>query len=695
MIHKTDDAEHSCTVTWCPYVLRPSFLGLLSASALTLSFVVALLCGISSSRNGLGSDHGSSILLFGWRFTPSLVAVLYVQLTSMLLDGIKISEPFARLARSGGAPAAYTLFQPPGAWWDALADGLSTKKNGGRRSWVLICSACLNIIGFLAISPLSSSLLLSEDVLITQNVEFSRVVLNQGFSPLRIRTGRDTYLRTMGHILQNVSTSAWLSDDYAILPFWPSRMENVPLSPFLSTSQETWESETLVLKSELECNPMALAATGFTNDTFRYSYDNNETEARTRSNDKASIMLAADDGCTYGLALATDMEMVMRGGTSWSDVSTFIDRDQGQLREDLASSLYARLNHSEECGQRELLFATTPWNSSAGNFSFAPNFKVSAKICETKYFMAEMTVKGTLSEDISKISFDEDKFRQMRVPISDSLLDINGLQGLTLSPDWTNYTALPDGQTRSPAGGLSVLLAALFDFEMPALVAADSDLQRLGSNIKQRFFGEALQFSLVQDEFPRESLQGRITLVQKRVVVTTGTSIALAVSLFISFGLSLLVWWLSRPQRRPLHLRANPATTLGAASLITSDTQTRFGLRRYSKSGRFYTTRSQDGELYSVADNALHELDGSIGDNPGKYPRLHVHTLVKWLINPLIRERRPRTAHKKQGLGANSSSLTHASSLDSTTDRHYNGGPDPVQLGAALPSISHSVCLPE
>lgn len=399
MIHKTDDAEHSGTVTWCPYVLRPSFLGLLSASALTLSFVVALLCGISGSRNGLGSDDGSSILLFGWRFTPSLVAVLYVQLTSMLLDGIKISEPFARLARSGGAPAAYTLFQPPGAWWDALADGLSTKKNGGRRSWVLICSACLNIIGFLAISPLSSSLLLSEDVLITQNVEFSRVVLNQGFSPLRIRTGRDTYLRTMGHILQNVSTSAWLSDDYAILPFWPSRIESVPLSPFLSTSQETWESETLVLKSELECNSMALAATGFTNDTFRYSYDNNETEARTRSNDKASIMLAADDGCTYGLALATDMEMVMRGGTSWSDVSTFIDRDQGQLREDLASSLYARLNHSEECGQRELLFATTPWNSSAGNFSFVPDFKVSAKICETKYFMAEMTVKGTLSEE--------------------------------------------------------------------------------------------------------------------------------------------------------------------------------------------------------------------------------------------------------------------------------------------------------
>ncbi|OJD40264.1 uncharacterized protein BKCO1_1000611 [Diplodia corticola] len=616
--------EYTGPVTYRPYALRPAFISLLGGSALVLSIAVVILCWVSSTQIGLGTDDGSSALLFGWRFTPSLLAVLYVQLTSMFLDGVKYSEPFARLAKPGGSTGSYTILQKPGAWWNALADGFSKKKNGGSRSWLLICSAWLNIVGFLAISPLSSSFLISKNVPVPREAGFSRMMLSQD-SPIPLRTGRETYLRTIGHILQNVSTSAWISDEYTVLPFWPSESETAPLGPLLSTSSQTWQADTTVLNTELDCEAMPLVATGFANDTYPLSFPAHPDEIKMRWQERPSIMLRADSGCTYGLALDPKLDLVVQGGSSWSNVSTFNDRDYGQFKEvyegDLSQNFYGRLNTSN-CGDRELLFTTTVWNGSAGNFSFSPDFRASGNLCTAKYYMAETLVTATLSDSSSIISFDEEKYRESRVPIPEGLLDIYGLQNLTLSPNWTDYIALPDKQSRAAAGGLSVLLAASYDFDTTAMME-DEDFIKNATKIKQRLFGEVLQFSLTQAGSPQETLQGQITVVEPRIVVTLATAIALALLLFHSFCLSLVAWKLSSLQHRPLNLSRNPFTVIGTATLVAHEQQT---LKKF----RAYPDLSQDSLLHHLHDKKFYTSPNTLHAEPpftpvakGKYRIIH------------------------------------------------------------------------
>ncbi|KAE8162573.1 hypothetical protein BDV40DRAFT_312370 [Aspergillus tamarii] len=146
------------SLSWLPLTLQNNFLGLLSLLALVLCAVTIALLVTSQANYGLGSDNGSSKILFGWRFSPTLVAVIYIQLTAMLVDDVKRVEPFARLAGPQGSEASSSILQKPGAWWNALHDGFSRRKNGGSsRGWVLFCATLVNVLGFLLISPLSSA----------------------------------------------------------------------------------------------------------------------------------------------------------------------------------------------------------------------------------------------------------------------------------------------------------------------------------------------------------------------------------------------------------------------------------------------------------------------------------------------------------------------------------------------------------
>ncbi|KAL1617077.1 hypothetical protein SLS54_008073 [Diplodia seriata] len=681
-------------ITYRPYALRPAFVSLLGGSALILSNVVVILCWISSTQIGLGTDDGSSALLFGWRFTPSLLAVLYVQLTSMFLDGVKYSEPFARLAKPGGSTGSYTILQKPGAWWNALADGFSKKKNGGSRSWLLICSAWMNIIGFLAISPLSSSLLVSKDVPVPREAEFSRLFLSRD-SPLPLRTSRDTYLRTIGHVLQNVSTSAWISDEYTILPFWPSETGAAPLGPLLSVSSQTWQAETLVLNTELDCEPMSLISTGFANDTYPSNVYKHPDEVEMHWEERASIMLRADSGCTYGLTLKPEMDIVIQGGSSWSNISAFNDRDYGQFSEtyegDLSQNSYGRLNTSN-CGDQELLFTTTVWNSSAGNFSFSPDFQASGNLCSAKYYMAETLVTATLSDSSSEVSFDEEEYRKSRIPIPENLLDIYGIQNLTLSPNWTDYIALPDKQTRAAAGGLSVLLAALYDFDTAAMIK-DEDLIKNATRIKQRLFGEVLQFSLTHEGSAQETFQGKITVIKPRIVVTLATAVVLALLLFHSFCLSLLAWRLSSLQRRPLNLSRNPYTLIGTATFVAHDKQIRAKFLPYPDKDQESLLSRLGAEKFYTSPNTLHGEPPFTPVGKKKVFIVHLMPVTESQIS-IIQEVASQTAAEYQQLmdsSCYSTKTAHAYASVSDSNSLWHTGP--LRLRSTLSPLSHGLCI--
>jgi hypothetical protein len=146
--------------------------------SLCLGSVLVYLTLYSTQHHGIGPDDGSSAILFGWRFTPTLCAILYAQMTVILFEDVKRTEPFARLAKAppGGASAYGTLLQAPRAWWSIFFDVCFRRKRVGKTSWALICTACVNVIALLVISPLSSALLTSEEVLIPRTFDFTRVV---------------------------------------------------------------------------------------------------------------------------------------------------------------------------------------------------------------------------------------------------------------------------------------------------------------------------------------------------------------------------------------------------------------------------------------------------------------------------------------------------------------------------------------
>lgn len=539
---------------------------------------------------------------------------LYVQLTFMVLDGAKSTEPFSRLATPGGSPASYSLLQRPGAWWNALADGLSKKKNDGRRSWLLVSAAVLNIIGFLGVSPFSSALLLSKDVSISEGVSFSRMGLPDNFS-LPLRAGRETYLRTIGHILQNASTSAWISDEYTILSFWPSEIQDAPLGPFLSASSQTWQAETLVLQTTIDCISMSLVGTEYTNDTYYIPLPGGG-QVGPLPNETASITLQAEDGCSYTLALGKAYDFVSQGGASWSETSFFYSPDEGYG--DLVgvygpnTSLpdQGHVISSPECRHRELIFMTTPWSSSIMPFNFSSDLRASGSLCTPKYHMAQIRVDASMTDALSEVKFDTAEFDQKKVSIPDTVLSLGDFSNLTLNMNWAQYFAPPKGQTRPNTGGLSTILATLYDFDISAMLDA-SDIVSKAAMIRGRFFGEVIQYSLSAAARPPEAIKGQITETRERIVVQTETSIVLALLLFLSFCLSLFILRASGQVSRPLNLNSNPATAIGIASLVISDMRVKTTMQNHGLSSRKHLEKSLETKRYRTDGGVLEDLTQS------------------------------------------------------------------------------------
>lgn len=588
---------------------------MLTAYTVVLLFTVVALYWYSATHHGLGNDDGSSIALFGWRFTPSLFAVLYVQMTAMLLDEVKRTEPFARMARPGGAPASFTILQAPGAWWNALSDGLSSKKNPGRRNWVLFSSALVNVIGFLAISPLSPSLLESANVAVPRGVEFSRLVPRSG-TPLPLNTDRETYVRIIGNLLQNISTSAWISDSYTVLPAWPSYLAEIPLSPSLSSTPQTWAFESLVFSTELDCQPMSLVrkATAYES----HVWTNNQGHNYTSWNLNGSVVLESEDGCSWGVEFEEDS--MAEGGSFWSQLSrngTPSWRSPSSLESNF-SYPYTKANHSEACGNRELIVMSTPWfrshyeeGSTPDDPTFLPDFKITGQICMPHHYVATIQVKAVLTDSSSQVNFDLDEYLRKRTEIPNQLLNLNNIQNITLKGNWTTHITIPQHQDRPIMSDLSILLAAQLNFDMSAMTKAN-DIVARAERIKQRIFGEALQLSLLQNNASETDLiKGIATTNELRVFVLMGVAITLIALLTASLFLLLLVWTASRHHRRALNLTEDPATTTAIASLVTKEARTRASVSALNQASKREIKQALCQKGYYTTRQALHELDSA------------------------------------------------------------------------------------
>lgn len=541
---------------WIPYTFTHTFLALLSLVALGLCLVTFLLWGRSSNNHGLGPDDGTSAMLFAWRYSPTLVAVIYAQMVAVLFEDVKRTEPYARLARPKGAKATASILKAPGPWWTVLYDGFSKKRNDSH-SLILIFVSFLNIIGFMAISPLSSAFLFSENVVLPKPTNFLSLS-PAAESPLPIDADRTTNFRALANLLQNVSTSPWITDEYTLLPFWPDDVSDAPISSLPKIPSQKWEAQTTMFKTELKCVEMTVEHLSNTFVVYQKPYAGHESY---------SIVWGSPDGCEYGLNVTKDVFDV--GGGSWSDSSTFyqaMSQVNNQNEPPDSSS-----NSTAGCHGREIIILSESWKSAGATYT--------AQVCDTNYWMANVTTTITLDGDEPEIFFDDDEFQRGKIPISDSILNTTEFSNLMLNPDWPTYMISILWSDQAILGGPSVLLGALYDYNMSALVK-DPDWIRSAAKAKQRYFGEVLQASLTRpDASQRIAMKGDIHDVEARIVVQDGPAIALGVLFAISFCLLLAIWRLSSLQKRPLHLNEDPASAMGATFLIMQKSRTNLSFR--------------------------------------------------------------------------------------------------------------------
>ncbi|KAF1845015.1 uncharacterized protein K460DRAFT_405295 [Cucurbitaria berberidis CBS 394.84] len=286
---RSSNIPENALTTWLPYTLRPSFLGPLTILSLLLAIVLVVLCWYSVRNKGLGRDDGSTGLLFGWRYVPTIIAVFFVQAMVMILEDVKRTEPFARLACSDPVPARFTLLYVPKVWWKVFSEGFTKKKNAGRINWILIASSFSVGLSLLAISPLSSSLLVADEVVIHSGVELQRYIFDQS-KKLDLAPRRDTYLHTISGYLYNTSASEWVSDSHIVFPFMPPESMHSSTLP----QQGVWTAETTIMQLESNCTPMSIAERTSFNASYLYGLEERVTSQVLQKMTSNNTMTCSD-----------------------------------------------------------------------------------------------------------------------------------------------------------------------------------------------------------------------------------------------------------------------------------------------------------------------------------------------------------------------------------------------------------------
>ncbi|KAI4723658.1 hypothetical protein E4T48_00056 [Aureobasidium sp. EXF-10727] len=552
---------------WLPLTLRLPFLSFLFLASLTLVILVSALTGYSARHHGLKNNSDASALLFGWRYSPTLVATVYAILVGSMLNDIRRTEIFARLSRSGGAPATYTLCYPIRAWWNDPLDALSKTKNNGIRSWALWFASTTNILVLLVISPLSAGLLSPATLEIPSTTGFNKASPADSLAwPL---DSMDlTMFRTISGGILKQPTSAWLSAEYAVLPVWPQYLNDVPLGSTLnvSTSPEQWTLQTTVYKTELDCIPMTSTAeyNVTVNQTYAFTdgpenYVVNMTRLQLKSDDGCAITIADTPGATM---LVDNVPWLSEGGGWWSSGPNYN-----------SSILFGFSNSTGTCDNRSMFFVKST-NST----------QLQAHLCRMQYFSADIPITVMLDQTSTQITLDPKEYSQNKRPLDQTKYRTSQLEDAFLSPNWS--TKFLSASEAHYAGPLLAIAASPGYNNNPEAMIQSTDMVQRASEMYQQFFGEMLLLEL-ENRLDRRSINsasGRITTTEARIVVDFGVGITLGALLLISTCSIVAVAYYSNLSRRCLNLYQDPGQIAIAASLIVADTKAKSA---FAGSGQF------------------------------------------------------------------------------------------------------------
>lgn len=511
------------------------------------------------------------------------------------------------------------------------------RKRTGTTSWSLICAALVNVIALLIISPLSSALLTSEEILVPKSIEFTRII-PKADNPLPIIATRETYFRTMASLMRNTSTSAWVNDTSLAFPFWPS--SEVPqLGPNLTSSYDTWKTETTALRSTFECQNMTLERDEMNNKRYSKVYSVQGYGPYNGTQPMVTFVLKSGDGCRYELTMHPLVDLAYNGGVTWSNASTFYPTDRSTLAVGgkviapnvTSTHMFARVNSSQECDGRDIIIISIPWTAPVNftqkgpfspenaTFERSPAFRMRGLLCDSNYSMSKQSTKAKTSGglqsalDISRGNFND---------VPKSIINVSDFQTMSMRNDWRlyfDYASMQRDAKRAAApalgskdaakfpgfSGMAPLLAALSGFSLISMID-DPSIAQTAARIKGRFFMETIREALSTPELVQtEKAFGEATIAEERVVVLTEIGIILSTLFFASFILLVVVFWSSRLTHRPLNLQSDPASTVGLSLLIEPSLTQVSTFRSMHNAPRSDLYTALQKERYLTTENAI------------------------------------------------------------------------------------------
>jgi hypothetical protein len=613
--------------------------------SLCFGSILVYLSIFSKQNHGIGQDNGSSAILFGWRFTPTLVAVLYAQMTVILFEDVKRTEPFTRLAKApaGGTSAYGTLLQTPRAWWSIFIDVCFRRKKLGHTSWSLICAALINVIALLAISPLSSALLTSEEVLIPRPMNFSRIVPRFN-TRIPMEPTRETYYRTINAVLRNVTTSAWLSDTSLAFPFWPAS-ESAQSGPSLESSFGAWNAETTTLRSTYECQEMALDSADLSSKQYSGVYTTQRYGPFNGTQPMINFVLTSRDGCRYELTMHPAVDLAVSGGVTWSNASAFFPASASNLpiggRLYVGgvgpSQMYARIKASNQCDGRDIITLNSAWTVPLEKESYgspfiptnqtyerSPQFRMRGILCDSKYFTKNQSLQAAISgkTEMQQLFDSSSDIQTGWQPVPGSMIDMTRFETASMQDNWKSYfdeqsmiiTPTTPGSGMYPGfSGMAPLLAAPFNYNLTAMLD-DPNIAQRAASMKGRFFMETVRDAFdKRDTVDQDASVGEATVTETRVIVLAEIGFTLAALFFASAILLVLVYWTSRLWHRPLNLQSDPASTVGLSLLLHRQLGEMSTIKRMHSASRAEFYKGLQADKYLTSDNTLLKGDGNTG----------------------------------------------------------------------------------
>jgi hypothetical protein len=196
-----------------------------------------VLVSVSHHKNDLANAGSSGGSNFRKKFLPTFVPVLYTLLRAPIVADVIRIEPWVLLSRVTGSKAEDSLLKRDQMWWSHIADAVRARKRLNGVRWSLLLSVVASLASSLVINPLSAGLLDTASITSTKGNLFMTVKPLNVVSNL-LQIGDATYLRAVSNIIFNVSTSAWNTDRYSVISFWPSSLANVPLSATLTPERQ-------------------------------------------------------------------------------------------------------------------------------------------------------------------------------------------------------------------------------------------------------------------------------------------------------------------------------------------------------------------------------------------------------------------------------------------------------------------------